>query len=58
MGAVDVGIGHDDDALVAEVLLAILRARAAAECLDEIGDLLVGAELLTAGRGDVEDLAA
>ena len=34
MRTIDVGIGHDDDALVAQIFLAILRARAAAQCLD------------------------
>ena len=27
VGAVDVGVGHDDDALVAEVVVAIARRR-------------------------------
>ena len=58
MGAVDVGVGHDDDAVVAQVFVAVFRARAAAERLDQVGDLLVGAELVAAGAGDVEDLAA
>ena len=34
MRAVDVGVGHDDDLLVAQVLVAIVRAGAAAERLD------------------------
>ena len=58
MRAVDVGVGHDDDAVVAQILVAVFAARAAAERLDQVGDLLVGAELFAAGAGDVEDLAA
>ena len=58
MGAVDIGVGHDDDPLVAEVLVAVARAGAGAERLDEIGELLVLRQLLLAGAGDVEDLAA
>ena len=58
MRAVDVGVGHDDDLLVAQILLEIVRAGAAAERLDEIGDLGVLRELVLAGGGDVEDLAA
>ena len=57
MGAVDVGVGHDDDPVVAEIVLAIMPARADAERLDEIGELLVLGELLAAGAGNVEDLA-
>ena len=58
MRAVDIGVGHDDDLLVAQVLVAIMRARPAAERLDEIGELLVLRELVLAGAGHVEDLAA
>ena len=58
VGAVDVGVGHDDHAVVAQILVAVFRARAAAERLDQVGDLLVGGELVVAGAGDVEDLAA
>ena len=36
MRAVDVGVGHDHDLLVAKVVLAIAGARAAAERLDEV----------------------
>src|SRR5690606_31213812 len=42
----------------AEVLFAILRPRAAAERLDQVGNLLVAGELVGAGAGNVEDLAA
>ena len=58
MGAVDIGVGHDDDAVVAQILVAVFRAGAAAQRLDQVGDLLVGRQLVAAGAGDVEDLAA
>ena len=41
MRAVDVGVGHHDHALVAQILVAIFRARAAAERLHQIGEFLV-----------------
>jgi hypothetical protein len=48
MRAVDVGVGHDDDLLVAQVLLVEMRAGAAAERLDEIGELRVLRQLVLA----------
>ncbi len=41
MGAVDIGVGHDDDALIAQILVAIFRARAATQRLHQIGQFLV-----------------
>ena len=58
VGAVDVGVGHDDDAAVAQILLAVMRVNAAAERLDEVGELLVLRQLVLAGGGDVEDFSA
>ena len=58
MGAVDVGVGHHDHLVVAQIVRAILGARPTAQGLDEVGQLLVGAELARARRRDVEDLAA
>src|SRR5258705_12687384 len=57
MGGVDIGLGHDDDGVVAELVVLIALAGAAAERLDQIRDLLVGAHLLGRRAGDVEDLA-
>ena len=58
MRAVDVGVGHDDDAVITQVVRITVLARSAAERLDQVGDLLIGDDL-GAGRGsDVEDLAA
>ena len=56
--AVDVGVGHDDDARIAQILFAIMRERAAADRLHQVGELGVGGQLVLAGGGDVEDLAA
>src|SRR5947207_1145454 len=50
--------GHDDDSLVAQALDIAALARAAADRLGEIGDLLVGSDLVGGRRGDIEDLAA
>ena len=58
MGAVDVGVGHDDDAAVAQIVVLVVDAGAAAERLHQIGELLVLRELVLAGRGHVEDFAA
>ena len=58
MGAVDVGVRHDDDLLVAQIVVAVVRAHAAAERLDEVLQLLVLGQLVAARGGDVEDLAA
>ena len=58
MRAVDVGIGHDDDLLVAQILLVIMRAGAAAERLDQVGKLRVLRQLVLAGGGDVENFPA
>ena len=58
MRAVDVGIGHDDDAGIAQVLFAVLRAGAAADRLHQIGELRVGGQLVLGGGGDVEDFSA
>src|SRR5580704_4965058 len=63
MAAVDIGIGHDDDLVVAqlvgiEVLAARITADARAERCDQRADLLRGEHLVEAGALDIEDLAA
>ena len=58
MGAVDIGVGHQDDLVVTQVVVAIAVAGAAAERLDQVGQLRVGYELVLGRGGDVEDLAA
>ena len=56
--AVDVGVGHQDDLVVADLLDVELVADAGADRLDERLDLLVLQHLVDAGALDVEDLAA
>ena len=56
VGAVDVGVGHDDDLLVAQVLVAVVRAGAAAERLHQVGELLVLRELVLAGEATLRIL--
>ena len=58
MGAVHVGVGHADDAVVAQLVDAELLADAAAEGRDHVLDLLVHQDLVQAGLFHVEDLAA
>src|SRR4029453_18099135 len=58
MSTIDVGVGHDDDALVAQTVLVPFVAGAAAQGLAEVGDFLVGADFCGGRRGDVQDLAA
>ena len=58
MRAVNVGIGHDDDAGVAQILFAVVGSRPATHRLHEIGELRVRHHLVL-GRGcDVEDFSA
>ena len=48
MGAVHVGVGHDDDALIAQIVVAVFGAGAAAQRLHQVGQFLVLLQL--AGR--------
>ena len=59
MGAVDVGVRHDDDLVVAELVdVELVGADAGAERGDQRADLLGGDHLVEAGALDIEDLAA
>ena len=58
MGAVDVGVGHDDDFFVAQILRLVMRAGAAAQRLHKVAQLLIAGKLIARGVGDVEDFAA
>src|SRR3954464_13815874 len=58
MGAVDVGIGHDDDPGVAQILLAVMRAGAATDRLHQVGELGVGRQLVPGGGGHIEVFSA
>ena len=58
MGAVDVGVGHDDDPVVAQLREVEALADAGAERDDQRPDVLARQDLVEAGLLDVEDLAA
>ena len=58
VGAVDVGVGHDDDLVVAQIVRAPVLAGAAAQSRDQVGQLLVAGELVGGGGRDIQDLAA
>ena len=49
VGPVDIGIGHDNHLVVAQVAISIAGPYAAAERLDKIGKLLVLGQLVPAG---------
>src|SRR6202023_3357635 len=58
MGAIDIGVGHNDDLFVAKVVFLVMRSGAAPERLDKIVELLIARELVARGAGDVQDFAA
>ena len=58
MGAVDIGIGHDDDLVVAELADIKVVVDASSEGRDHSLDLFVGIDPVLAGLLHVEDLAA
>ena len=59
MGAVDIGVGHDDDLVIAQLVgVELLAPDAGAERGDQGHDLLARQHLVEAGALDVEDLAA
>ena len=59
MAAVDVGVAHDDDAVVAQLGdVEVVGADAGAERRDDVADLLGGERLVEARLLDVQDLAA
>ena len=58
VAAVDVGVGHEDDLVVAELVEVELVADAGADRLDQRLDLLVLEHPVEAGALDVEDLPA
>src|SRR3569623_1693619 len=58
MRAVDIGVGHDDDLVVAQLLdVEIVAADAGAHRLDQRADLAAGEHAIEARALDVEDLA-
>ncbi len=58
MRAVDIGIGHDDDALITQIGKIEIFSSPAAERKDKILYLLVGAGFVRSGADDVEDFTA
>ncbi len=58
VGAVDVGVGHDDDLVVAQAADIEFVADAAAEGGDDRPDFVVGEDAVDAGFFDVEDFTA
>ncbi len=58
MGAVHVGVGHDDDPLIAQVIDVEAIAGLDAQGQGQIGQFDVLAQLVGGGRGDVQDFAA
>src|SRR5207253_4297822 len=58
VGAVHVGVGHDDDLVVAGVVDLEALAHAGADRRDDGPDLLVGEDLVDARLLDVQDLAS
>ena len=59
MGAVDVGVGHDDDLVIAQLVdVELVLADAGAERRDQRADHLGAEHAVEAGALDIEDLAA
>ena len=58
MGAVDVGIGHDDDAMVAGLIGIEIVTDVGSDCSDQRADSVRADRAGEAGTLDVEDLAA
>ena len=57
MCAVNICIGHDDDALIAQQIRIAVLAAATAQSEDQVGDFAVCTNLVCRGRGDVQNLA-
>jgi hypothetical protein len=57
MGAVDVGVGHDDDAVIAQLVGVEILADAGAERSNQRSDLLARQHLVDPRAFDIEDLA-
>ncbi len=55
MRTIHICVSHDDNFFVAQVLRPVGFARAAAQCLNEIGNLLICRQLGAAGIGHIEN---
>ena len=58
MGAVNIGVRHDHHAFIAQVFFPEFRSALNAQGEQQVGELLVLAQLVQGGGGDVQDLAA
>jgi hypothetical protein len=59
MGAVDIGIGHDDDLVIAQLVgVELVLADTGAKRRDQRADFLAREHLVKAGPFDIEDLAS
>ena len=58
MRAINIGIGHDDNLLIAQPRLVIRRPHAAAQRQHKVGNLLALLHFCCGGIGDIEDFAA
>ena len=58
MRAVDVRIGHDDDAVIAQVIHVEFLAQLGAEREGEVVDLLIVHHLVERGAFDIQDFSA
>ena len=58
VGAIDIGVGHDDHAVVAQIVRVAVLAKAAAQSEGEVGDFAVGADFVGCSAGHIEDFAA
>ena len=58
MRAVHIGVGHDDDTVVAQRARVAVLARPAAQCQRQVGNFAVGADLVGGRARNVQDLAA
>ena len=58
MRAINVGIGHDDDAFITQIVGVAVLARPTTKRELKVGDFIVGANFVGGGGCDVEDFAA
>ena len=58
MRAINIGIGHDNHALIAQFRLIILARRATTQRLHEVSNLLALLQFSGGGIGDIQDFTA
>ena len=57
MGTIDIGIGHDDDLLIAQIINIEFCANPDAERFAKVTDLSIRAEFIRGGAQDVENFS-